>query len=133
MGYVVAFTLDDHFEASQRANQSMLGPTRTVELTPDERVADEQLIIEAPQELIIPTIQNAVNTHQMVHNRDMGQIVGTPETDYVTPRPQRRKLKVIFRSKQTPPFLDCLERVVNSRDRPFADSRTRCRDGIRGF
>ena len=104
MGYVVAFTLDDHFEASQRANQSMLGQTRTVELTPDERVTDEQMIIEAPQELIIPTIQNAVNTHQMVHNRDLGQIVGMPETDYVTPRPQRRKLKVIFHSKQAPPW-----------------------------
>ncbi len=104
MGYVVAFTLDDYFQAQTRANQDVFGQTRTVEITPDTRVEDEQIIIEAPQELIIPTVQNTVNTHQLIYNRDVGQIVGMPEEDYVTPRPQRRKLKVIFRSKEKPPW-----------------------------
>jgi hypothetical protein len=106
MGYVVAFTLDDHFASQQRASQDALGQTRTVNLTPDTQVENEQLIIQAPQELIIPTIQNAMANHQMIHNRDVGQIVGMPETDYLTPRPQRRKLKIIFRSVASPPWKD---------------------------
>lgn len=106
LGYVVAFTLDDHFAAQQRANQSTFGTVRTVELTPDERVENERLVLEAPQELIIPSVQNALANHQFVHNRDIGQIIGAPEEDYFSPQPQRRKLTIVYRSVKNPPWKD---------------------------
>ncbi len=95
---------DDFYESSRRANQSVLGQERTVIITPDTRVQDEQIIIEAPQELVIANTQSLLANHQLIYNRDIGQIVGSPEEDYFSPAPQRRKLKVIFRSKEKPPW-----------------------------
>ena len=104
MGYVISYTLDDFYLSQKLANQSTLGQERTIELTPDIRVEEERIIIESPQELAINTTQTVMAQHQLVHNRDMGQIVGIPEIDYRTPDPQRRKLKIIFRGKRTPPW-----------------------------
>jgi hypothetical protein len=104
MGYVISFTLDDHFAAQRSASSTMLGTERAVELTPDVAVPDERIIIESPQELLISDTQNIIAHHQLIHNRDVGQIVGMPDQDYLSPRPQRRKLKVIFRAKQEPPW-----------------------------
>lgn len=104
MGYVISFTLDDYYAAQRFTSQAMLGVERTIELTPNIAVPDERIILEAPQELIISDTQNIIAHHQLIDNRDVGQIVGMPEQDYVSPRPQRRKLKVIFRSKEQPPW-----------------------------
>lgn len=104
MGYVISFTLDDYFASQRFAAQSMLGAERTIELTPDVAVANERIIIESPQELLISDTQNIIAHHQLIYNRDVGQIVGMPEQDYVSPRPQRRKLQIIFRGKQEPPW-----------------------------
>ena len=104
MGYVIAYTLDDFYESNRRVNQNILGQERTVIITPDTRVEDEQIILESPQELVIAHTESALINHQLVYNRDVGQIVGTPEEDYISPAPQRRKLKVIFYSQKQPPW-----------------------------
>ncbi len=104
MGYVIAYTLDDYYLSQRMANSTQFGQARTIELTPDVRVSEERIILEAPQELAVSTVQTTIAQHQLVHNRDMGQIVGMPESDYVRPAPQRRKLKVIFRGKKSPPW-----------------------------
>ena len=104
MGYVIAYTLDDFYESNRRVNQNILGQERTVIITPDTRVEDEQIIIESPQELVIANTEAALINHQLIYNRDVGQIVGIPEEDYVSPAPQRRKLKVIFYSQSKPPW-----------------------------
>ena len=54
--------------------------------------------------MVIANAQSLLANHQLIYNRDLGQIVGTPEEDYFSPTPQRRKLKVIFRSKEKPPW-----------------------------
>ncbi len=106
MGYIVAFTLDDHFEATKRAQQeaSSLGQDRFIEITPNIEVEDETIILEAPQELAISDTQSILANHQMIYNRDVGQIAGIPEDDYFAPKPMRRSLKIIFYSKEKPPF-----------------------------
>lgn len=104
MGYVISYTLDDFYLAHRQAQQSVLGQNRTIELTPDIRVEEERIIIESPQELAVSTIQTTIASHQLIHNRDVGQIAGVPEADVVRPVPQRRKMKIIFRSKQAPPW-----------------------------
>lgn len=104
MGYVIAYTLDDYFMSQRLANESLLGQERTIELTPDVQVEDERVIIESPQELAIANTQAAMVEHQLIYNRDVGQIAGMPELDYRTPNPQGRKLTLIFRGKQTPPW-----------------------------
>ena len=96
MGYVIAYTLDDFYESNRRVNQNILGQERTVIITPDTRIEEEQIILESPQELVIAHTESALINHQLIYNRDVGQIVGSPEEDYFSPTPQRRKLKVIF-------------------------------------
>ncbi len=114
MGYVIAYTLDDFYLSQKLANQSTFGQQRTIELTPDIRVEEERIIIESPQELAIDTIQTVMAEHQLIHNRDVGQIAGMPERDYVSPMPQRRKLKIIFRSKKTPPWINADGEIVKT-------------------
>lgn len=104
MGYVISYTLDDFYLSQRAANQSMLGQQRTIELTPDLRVEDERIIIESPQELAITTTQGVIAQHQLIYNRDLGQVVGMPEQDVVRAAPQRRKLKIIYRAKESPPW-----------------------------
>lgn len=104
MGYVIAYTLDDHFASQVRANESVLGQNRTVELTPNVDVPDERIIISGPQELTTATVQNAVTHHQLIDNRDVGQIEGLPTQDISSPLPQRRSLKIIFKSVKIPPW-----------------------------
>ena len=104
MGYVIAYTLDDFYESSRRANDGLLGQERTIIVTPDTRVEDEELIFEAPQELVVADTQQLLANHQLIYNRDLGQIVGIPEENYFSARPQRRKLKVIFYSQARPPW-----------------------------
>lgn len=104
MGYVIAYTLDDYYAATSQATANILGEERTVVVTPDIRIENEQISLQAPQELIIPSVQNALNNHQFIYNRDVGQIAGMPEEDYISPAPQRRKLKIIFYSAAKPPW-----------------------------
>ncbi len=104
MGYVIAYTIDDFYLAQRAVNDSNRDPIRTVEILPNRELEEERIIFEAGQDSIISDVQMILAEHQLIYDRDLGQIVGMPEQDYVTPRPQRRKLQVIFRSKQQPPW-----------------------------
>ena len=138
MGYVVAFTLDDFYSASRQATGSVLGQERTTIITPDIRIEDEQIIIEAPQDLAITHTQSVLANHQLIYNRDVGQIVGTPEEDYFSPTPQRRKLKVIFYSADKPPWRNADGSRVKVVECSIPDIRTglswqRLKNGIPRF
>ncbi|WP_036488031.1 hypothetical protein [Myxosarcina sp. GI1] len=104
MGYVIAYTLDDYYESQRIAQQELLGQERSIVITPDTRVEGEQFVLESPQELVIADTQQLINQHQLIYNRDVGQITGSYEEDYIHPSPQRRKLRVVFKSANKPPW-----------------------------
>ncbi len=104
-GYVVAMTIDDYYATQRRAVEKTLGEKRGVIIAPDRRVPDENFVIKGSQEIIKPVIQNAIATHRLIYNRDVGQIVGEPAGDWRKAGYQRRILTLVFKSKNTPPYI----------------------------
>lgn len=104
-GFIIANEIDNAYAQHKLANQALLGTERTVKLTPDKNADDEVLTFaKVPQTLLMPAIQSAVNAHRLVHNRDIGQMVGQPATEWARARPQLRQLTILFRDKPTPPW-----------------------------
>lgn len=103
-GFVVSYALDDIFRASKLSAKSAMGRERIIEIVPDSAAPNETLAIRGKQELLIPAAQNAILQHKVIRNREVGQIVGLPLSDYVKANPYVRKLAVIFHSVEKPPF-----------------------------
>jgi hypothetical protein len=104
VGYVVSYALDDYYSANRMATESALGQTRAIRLIPDERVEGESIILSGSQTMVQQSVQNAIVAHRFIHNRDVGQIVGQPAEDWVRGGMQRRKLVIVFKSKEQPPW-----------------------------
>lgn len=105
VGYVVTYSIEDFYRSQAMANRGQLGPDRGVKITPDERKNDEFVIITGPQELAQQQVETVLNQHRFVHNRDLGQLVGMPARDYLRGGVQLRKLEMVFKSKQQPPWI----------------------------
>ena len=104
VGYVVSYAIDDYYSTNRRAINNAFGEQRAVILTPDRRSEDENVILRGPQTLIQQNIQTALVSHQLVHNRDIGQIVGQPAGDWLRAGVQRRVLTITYRNKELPPW-----------------------------
>ncbi|MBD2090976.1 hypothetical protein H6F67_14060 [Microcoleus sp. FACHB-1515] len=104
VGYVVSYAIDDYYSSARLANETLLGEERAVKLIPDRNNEEEFITLRGPQELLKQNVQTAITTHAWVHNRDLGQLVGQPAEDWVRAGMQRRKLTIVFKSKQQPPW-----------------------------
>lgn len=104
MGYVVAMTVDD-FYAAQKAAQ-IDDRERTILITPNDQTDDEKLILQGGQTGLTQTLQSTLATHVLVHNRDVGQIVGQNYDDWYRAKPFRRNLTLIFKDKDAPPYVE---------------------------
>jgi hypothetical protein len=103
MGYVVAMTVDDYY-AAQKASQ-FDEPERTIIITPDNRTDDEKLVLVGSQSELEQSLQTTLTTHTLIHNRDVGQIVGQHYQDWIRAKPFRRNLELIFMNKRLPPWI----------------------------
>ena len=61
-------------------------------------------MIEVPQKLAVPFIQATLNTQRLLYNRDVGEIIGQPHSEWIKARPQLRQLTIVFRSRERPPW-----------------------------
>lgn len=104
-GYIIAMTLDDIVAGQQFAQKQALGPERIVKLTPDPTQPEEVVVFAGPQALVEQNIDTALAEHQLINNRDVGQIIGFPEES--NPRAERltRSLIVTFKEKAAPPWM----------------------------
>ncbi|MBD2090375.1 hypothetical protein H6F67_10965 [Microcoleus sp. FACHB-1515] len=105
VGYVVSYAIDDFYSTSRLANETMFGEDRTVKVIPDRNNEEEFITIRGPQQLLKQNVQTALTAHRWVHNRDLGQLVGQPAEDWVQAGMQRRKLTIVFKSKEAPPWI----------------------------
>lgn len=105
VGYVVSYAIDDYYASSKMANETMFGEQRAVKVIPDRANEEEFITLRGPQELLKQNVQTALTTHTWVHNRDLGQLVGQPAQDWLRAGTQRRKLTIVFKSKENPPWV----------------------------
>jgi len=107
-GYIVAQELDSALAANRLQKKLGEGGTqRTIEVVPDKEAKDEKLrYFAVPQDTLIPQIQNDINQHRLLYNRDVGQIIGKPESTWGIANTYLRQLTIIFRSNPAPPWRD---------------------------
>ena len=103
-GYVVSYVFDDFYSASKLAQAKQFGKERAVKLIPDIRNRAEKIILKGAQTNVIQQVQSALVSHQLIYNRDVGAIVGQPAEDWLRGTFQRRKLTLVFKSKEKPPW-----------------------------
>ncbi len=101
-GMIVAYELDSAYAQAKRAQENAKGKRRTVTLTPDKRKKTEQLLLSAGTSDLEEDIMTTLNNYRLIANKDMGQIVGMPADDYVSAKPLRRQLVIVFKTKKEP-------------------------------
>ncbi|HHP7245230.1 MAG TPA: hypothetical protein ACFE0H_11150 [Elainellaceae cyanobacterium] len=73
-------------------------------IIPDRSARQEKFYVEGRQNAVIPTVTQTLANHQLLYNRDVGEIVGQPAPDWYRAQIQRRKLVIVFRDKEQPPW-----------------------------
>lgn len=104
VGYIVAGTLDDIVAANKHANSGINGPERVIKLVPDTNVPEEAIVLAGPQQIVQSAIEQTIANHRLVHNRDIGQIVGIPAAHFPRARHMSRSLVICFKDKEEPPW-----------------------------
>lgn len=103
-GFIVAAEIDNAYAQAKQANEEALGQTRIVELTPDKTNKEEKILLVGEEKLIRPQIISTISNHRLLHNRDVGQWVGQPADESVRAKFLNRKLVIVFREKEFPPY-----------------------------
>jgi hypothetical protein len=104
VGYIIAGTLDDIVAANRYTNTDVMGPERVVKITPDVRNPEEAIVLAGPQQIVQANVDQTIATHNLVWNRDMGQIVGIPAEHYPRADRQTRTLVICYKDRAAPPW-----------------------------
>lgn len=104
VGYVIAQTIDDIVASSRYTDELSLGPERVVKITPDSRVEEEAIVLAGPQALVQQNVDLVLANHRLVHDRDLGQIIGIPAESFPRARFSVRHLVIVFKGKRRPPW-----------------------------
>lgn len=104
-GTIIAYELDNAYEQAKRAQENTRGKKRTVKITPDKRRKTEQLVLSGTQADLEEEVITTLNNYRLIANRDVGQIVGMPADDFLSAKPMRRQLTIVFKTKKEPPWV----------------------------
>jgi hypothetical protein len=102
-GFIMAAELDVQIASAKAANRKALGKERTVTVEPD-RETNEKFYITGAEHVIKPQIQQVIHQARIVHNRDIGQIVGQPAEEWRRAKPHTKMVTVVMRDKKEPPW-----------------------------
>ncbi|MBW4474059.1 MAG: hypothetical protein KME45_27345 [Stenomitos rutilans HA7619-LM2] len=106
-GFIVAQEIDEAFAQHKASQKELLGPERTIEIIPDREAEDESLkLIQMPQQLALPAIQQTINTQRLLYNRDVGEVIGTPAASMGRANFQLRQLVIVFQTRPEPPWVE---------------------------
>ena len=96
--FIVAGELDNAL-----AQRDLEGRLRAVEVLPDKNNPDEKILFYGRENSLMSQITGTLNTHQFIHNRDIGFAEETRLTAIPAP-PQKRTLRIILYSSPSPPW-----------------------------
>lgn len=102
-GYIIANGIDAWYTQQRLQRDVILGREEGVEIKPN-READERIVLVGREQLIKPVITQAVATHQLVENRDVGQIMGESVRNHVKKERLKLSIKIVWKSTQKPPW-----------------------------
>lgn len=113
-GFIIAQELDAAYEQQKLAlSKGTLGTPRTVVVEPDRTNESERFAIQAiPQNLAGPIIQQTLLNYQLMENRDLGQLVGEPVSDYARKQPLGLRCVIKLFSVARPPYASTRDRRI---------------------
>lgn len=107
-GFVVASTIDEAYAQSRQSSQTALGTARSLEIELDAKAETENSekikFVNLPQRQIIQSTQEVLNTYRLVHNRDIGMVMGLPLEEYTRAKPQSLRIVIDCYSRNQPPY-----------------------------
>jgi hypothetical protein len=103
-GYVVANAAETYYARQRLAEAFTREPARVVELTPDRANDRETIILAGPESAVRGHLTGTLAHYQLIEHRDVGQIIGMPQDDYVRDRPLTLRLKFQLYRFSNPPF-----------------------------
>lgn len=108
-GYVVSNSIDGYL-AQQRIARRMNSPTRVVEVQPDRSNDRERIVLAGPEPYLKASLPATLAHYQLVENRDVGQIVGSPVDDYVGDKQLSLRIKFQLFNYPSPPYIRSSDR-----------------------
>jgi len=86
----------------------VLGTQQVVEIVPDREAPNERIVVAGREQVVRTTVMHTLATHQMVANRDVGQIVGQPANEQMMQQAPvtTLTLRLIYYPVDSPPFTE---------------------------
>lgn len=104
-GYIVTQSIESYYAAQKAAQALENANHKIVEITPNKANDAEKIVLAGPEAEIRGQIPSILAHHQMIEDRDIGQLVGQPLDDYIRPRPfEGLRLHFKLFSLQSPPY-----------------------------
>jgi hypothetical protein len=103
-GFIVAQEIDNAYQQHKLYGIREDGTPRSITLEPDSQGEEKLTFTAVPQQRLYPVVQQTLNMHRLLHNRDIGEIVGQPLQEAIRARPQLRQLTIVFRDRPRPPW-----------------------------
>lgn len=104
-GYVVANSIEGYYAQQKLAQTLSNERQRVVEVTPNRQNDAETFVLAGPESEVRGQLTTVLTTHQMIEDRDVGQVIGQPLDDYIRARPlEGLRLQFKLYSLKTPPY-----------------------------
>jgi mannitol/fructose-specific phosphotransferase system IIA component len=104
-GYVVSSSVESFYARQRMAQSFSREPQRVVEVKPDRSNDAEVIVLAGPESQVRGHLPAVIATHQILADRDLGQLIGQPVDDYIRPRPfDGLRLQFKLYSLKTPPY-----------------------------
>lgn len=96
LGYIVNMGMLEAYEVSKRSKEATLGKQRIVELIPDKSKPDESVWVYGNQSQVIPQVSSLIAQSRMLHNKDVGEIIGQPYSESQQAENSQRVLRIYW-------------------------------------
>lgn len=107
-GYVYAANVDSIMAERADMREAILGTQQVVEVIPDREAPNEMIVLAGREQNVRTSLMTTIATHQMINNRDVGQIVGMPANEQMLSQAPvtTLTLRLIYYPVPTPPFTE---------------------------
>jgi len=104
-GYVVAQSAEGYYAQQKLAQVLTKEAARVVEVQPNRQNDAEKFVLAGPESEVRGQITTIMAQHQMVEDRDIGQVIGQPLDEYIRARPlDGLRLQFKLYSLKPPPY-----------------------------
>jgi hypothetical protein len=104
-GYVLTSSIEGYYAQQKLAQTVTKEAQRVVEVQPNRENEAEKFVLAGPESEVRGQLTTVLTTHQMIEDRDVGQVIGQPLDDYIRAKPlDGLRLQFKLYSLKSPPY-----------------------------